>query len=104
LEPLVPGLHYLKAEAIYGVREEMAQSISDILDRRTRARLRDARASASAASSVAALIGPELGWDAERGRKEAETYAAGIREQLTKAGLEPVRTEPRGGRVATESS
>ncbi len=104
LEPLVPGLHYLKAEAIYGVREEMARSISDILDRRTRARLRDARASASAASAVAALIGPELGWDGEQCRREAETYAAGIRDQLTKAGLEPVPTESRDGRVATESS
>jgi glycerol-3-phosphate dehydrogenase len=103
LEPLVPGLHYLKAEAVYGVREEMARSISDILDRRTRARLRDARATASAASAVAALIGPELGWDEERGRREADDYAAGIRQQLTKAGLDPVGTEPRSQPVSTES-
>ena len=103
LEPLVPGLPYLRAEALYGVREEMARSISDILDRRTRARLRDARATASAALAVASLIGPELGWDAERCRREADDYASGVQEQLTKAGLEPVGTEPLGGRVATES-
>ena len=103
LDPLVPGLPYLRAEAVYGVREEMATSISDILDRRTRARLRDARATASAASAVASLIGPELGWDAERCRLEANDYASGIRNQLTKAGLEPVGTEARGGRVATDS-
>jgi glycerol-3-phosphate dehydrogenase len=103
LDPLVPGLPYLGAEAVYGVREEMAQSISDILDRRTRARLRDARATASAADAVAALIGPELGWDADRCRREADAYASGIQEQLIKAGLEPVGTEPVGGRVGTES-
>jgi glycerol-3-phosphate dehydrogenase len=103
LDPLVPGLPYLGAEAVYGVREEMARSISDILDRRTRARLRDARATASAADAVASLIGPELGWDADRCRREADAYASGIQEQLTKAGLEPVGTEPLGGRVATES-
>jgi glycerol-3-phosphate dehydrogenase len=103
LDPLVPGLPYLGAEAVYGVREEMARSISDILDRRTRARLRDARATASAADAVASLIGPELGWDAERCRREADAYASGIQDQLTKAGLEPVGTEPLGERVATES-
>ena len=103
LDPLVPGLRYLRAEAVFGVREEMARSIADILDRRTRARLRDARASAAAASAVASLIGPELGWDEERCRLEAESYSSGIQEQLTKAGLDPIPTEPRGGRVASES-
>ncbi|HEV3266430.1 MAG TPA: glycerol-3-phosphate dehydrogenase/oxidase [Acidimicrobiales bacterium] len=103
LDPLVPGLHYLRAEAVFGVREEMARSIADILDRRTRARLRDARASAAAAAAVASLIGPELGWDEERCRLEAETYSSGIQEQLAKAGLDPIGTGPRGGRVASES-
>ena len=38
-EPLVPGLPYLKAEAVYSARYEMARSVDDILARRTRARL-----------------------------------------------------------------
>ncbi len=63
LDPLVPGLHYLAAEAVYAVEEEMARSVADVLDRRTRASLRDARGAAEAATRVAALIGPELGWD-----------------------------------------
>ena len=49
LEPLVPGLRYLAAEALYAVREEMAVSLADVLDRRTRSSLRDARATAAAA-------------------------------------------------------
>ena len=63
LDPLVPGLHYLEAEAVYAVRHEMACSVADVLDRRTRASLRDARGAAAAAGRVAMLIGPELEWD-----------------------------------------
>ena len=36
-EPLVPGLPYLRAEAVYAVRYEMATTLDDILSRRTRA-------------------------------------------------------------------
>jgi len=103
LEPLVAGLPYLSAEAVYAVREEMAESISDVLDRRTRARLRDARASASAASHVASLIGPELGWDTDRCTYEAETYATGVRAQLAKAGLDPANAEPRRSQVIADA-
>ena len=48
-EPLVPGLPYLKAEARFAVRHEMARTLSDVLDRRTRARLLDRDATAAAA-------------------------------------------------------
>jgi len=69
-ERLVPGLPYLKAEAVYAVRYEMALTLEDVLSRRTRALLLDAAATAGAAPSVAELIGPELGWsDAERARQ-----------------------------------
>ncbi len=60
------GLHYLGVEALYAVRHEMAGSVADVLDRRTRASLRDARGAAAAARRVAELIGPELGWDETR--------------------------------------
>jgi glycerol-3-phosphate dehydrogenase len=66
-EPLVPGLPYLRAEAIYAARHEMACTLDDVLSRRTRARLLARDASADAAASVAELLAPELGWsDAER--------------------------------------
>ena len=41
--PLVPGLPYRRAEAVYAVREEMATTLDDVLSRRTRARLLAAR-------------------------------------------------------------
>jgi glycerol-3-phosphate dehydrogenase len=88
LEPLVGGLRYLGVEAVYAVRHEMARSIADVLDRRTRASLRDARSAAGAAGRVAALIGPELGWDDARIRREAEAYASALRASLTRAGLD----------------
>ncbi|HEY0397998.1 MAG TPA: glycerol-3-phosphate dehydrogenase/oxidase [Acidimicrobiia bacterium] len=69
-ERLVPGLPYLKAEAVYAIRYEMALTLEDVLSRRTRALLLDAAASAGAAASVAELMGAELGWsDEERGRQ-----------------------------------
>ena len=38
-EPLVPGLPYLRAEAVHAVRHEMATTLDDVLARRTRAHL-----------------------------------------------------------------
>src|SRR5690606_16594679 len=34
-EPLVEGLPYLRAEALYAVRHEMARTVDDVLSRRT---------------------------------------------------------------------
>lgn len=61
--PLVPGLPYLRAEAVFGVRHEMARTLDDVLSRRTRARLLGRDDSAASARSVAELIAGDLGWD-----------------------------------------
>ena len=55
-EPLVAGLPYLRAEAVYAARHEMARTVDDVLARRTRARLQARDASAAAAPDVAALM------------------------------------------------
>ncbi len=88
LQSLVPGLPYLGAEALYAVRAEMARTVADVLDRRTRASLRDARAAAAAAPAVAALIGPELGWDHARLASESASYADAVHTALRRAGLD----------------
>ena len=62
-QELVPGLPYLRCEAIYAVTHEMAVTVDDVLTRRTRARLLDRRACVAAVRDVATLIGPHLGWD-----------------------------------------
>ncbi len=74
--PMVPGLPYSQAEAVYAARFEMATTLDDVLSRRTRARLLDRAASVEAAPDVAALLAPELGWTAERERREVESYLA----------------------------
>jgi glycerol-3-phosphate dehydrogenase len=80
-EPLVPGLPYLKAEAIFAARYEMARTLDDVLARRTRARLLARDASAAAAPEVAALIAPELGWDDGESARQVEHYRALVEEE-----------------------
>ncbi|HLF41560.1 MAG TPA: glycerol-3-phosphate dehydrogenase/oxidase [Acidimicrobiia bacterium] len=55
-DPLVPGLPYLRAEALYAARYEMALTLEDVLSRRTRALLLDAAATSAAAPAVARLL------------------------------------------------
>ncbi|MGZ4713990.1 MAG: FAD-dependent oxidoreductase [Acidimicrobiia bacterium] len=86
-EPLVTGLPYRRAEAIYAVREEMATTLDDVLSRRTRARLLARDATADAAEDVARLVAPELGWDEARIRAEVEGYRAALEHERTSAGL-----------------
>ncbi|MGH9057429.1 MAG: glycerol-3-phosphate dehydrogenase/oxidase [Acidimicrobiales bacterium] len=73
---LVPGLPYLRAEAVYAVRSEMAVTLDDVLSRRTRAAILDGGAAAAAAADVAALIAPELGWGAEAAARQAASFVS----------------------------
>jgi glycerol-3-phosphate dehydrogenase len=75
-EPLVPGLPYVRAEAVYAARHEMARTLDDVLSRRTRARLLARDASRAAAPDVARLVAPELGWDEAQVTSEVEAYRA----------------------------
>lgn len=70
--PLVEGLPYLAAEAVFAVRYELAGGLVDVLARRAPALLEDAAATAAAAEGVAALLGPEMGWDARRRAAEVD--------------------------------
>jgi glycerol-3-phosphate dehydrogenase len=88
-EPLVPGLPYTRADAVYAARHEMVTTLDDVLSRRTRALLFDREASRRAAPAVAALIAPILGWNDERIAREVaafdeicehEAVASGLRE------------------------
>ena len=85
--PLVPGLPYRRAEAVYAVRHEMATTLDDVLSRRTRARLLGRDATAAAAESVALLLAGELGWDAARVTAEVDGYRAALEHERAAAGL-----------------
>ncbi|MGZ4681394.1 MAG: glycerol-3-phosphate dehydrogenase/oxidase, partial [Acidimicrobiales bacterium] len=95
-EPLVPGLPYLRAEALYAVRYEMARSIDDILSRRTRARLLARDASAAAAPAVAALVAADLGWDAAEQECQVKAYRALVDEEREAADLPETALEALG--------
>jgi glycerol-3-phosphate dehydrogenase len=86
----VPGLPYLRAEAVYGVRYEMALSLDDVLCRRTRARLLARDDSARVAPEVAALIGPELGWDDGEQRRHVADYRNSVEAERQSAHLPEV--------------
>ena len=86
-EPLIVGLPYLRAEAVYGARYEMARTLDDILSRRTRARLLGRDATADAAPAVAALVADDLGWDAAEQERQVKAYRAAIDEERLAADL-----------------
>jgi glycerol-3-phosphate dehydrogenase len=86
-EALVPGLPYLRAEAVHAVRHEMARTVDDVLSRRTRARLLARDASAAAAESVAELLAAELGWDAAEAARQVSAYRAAVLRERTAAEL-----------------
>ena len=88
--PLVPGLPYLRAEAVYAARYEMARTVDDVLSRRTRARLLARDDSAAMAAQVADLLAPELGWDTEECSRQVATYVASVDEERTSPHLPEV--------------
>ena len=57
---LHPALPYIAAEVVWGVREEMARTLDDMLSRRTRALFLNARAAIEMAPAVAKLMAQEL--------------------------------------------
>jgi glycerol-3-phosphate dehydrogenase len=60
-QQLHPDLPYIAAEVVWGVREEMARTLDDMLSRRTRALFLNARAAIEMAPAVARLMAEELG-------------------------------------------
>ncbi len=61
-------------EVIWAIREEMAQTVEDILARRVRALFLDARASIEMAPAVAAIIAEELHKDKKWEEQQVEDY------------------------------
>jgi len=86
-EPLVEGLPYVRAEALFAVRHEMARSVDDVLSRRTRSRLYGRDDSADAAEAVAELIGDELGWSADDRAASVAAYRASVEHERVTAEL-----------------
>ena len=79
-EPVHPRLDVTPGEVAWFVRTEMARTVDDVLARRSRALLLDARAAREAAPAVAGILARELGRDggwADAQVREFQTLADG---------------------------
>ncbi len=74
--PLHPALPFRQTEVIWHARHEMARTVEDVLARRTRALVLDARASIAAAPTVARLLADELGHDNAWAEAQVRAYTA----------------------------
>ncbi len=88
-EPIVASSPDLLAEAVIAARLEQAQSVADVLLRRTRlgilaaSELRDA----DSVTRVAEVLGQELGWSTDRVRDQADAWVEIARAE----GVDPAR-------------
>lgn len=73
-QKLHPALPYQRGEVVWQVRHEMARTVEDVLARRTRALVLNARVSIEAAPLVAKLMAAELGHDAAWQAKQIADY------------------------------
>ena len=73
-EPIAPGHQYVLAEVVYAARHEMATTLSDVLERRTRLHIFDREAALTAAPRVAALMATELHWDMAETEHQLDNY------------------------------
>lgn len=75
-ERLIPDLPYIKAEILHAVTHEGAQSVEDVLLRRTRIAFEDFYSGTEVAEEVARIIGGELGWSAKERAASVKKYEA----------------------------
>lgn len=83
----IAGLPYLKAEFVYSAQHELVVTLTDLLARRCRAHIQDARATLAAAEEIATLVAPHLGWDVARTQSEVASYRDLVSTEFAAAGL-----------------
>ena len=88
LQPLIENGVPIRAEVVYAIREEMAQSIEDILLRRIGVQFRSWAEAAEAAPIVGQMLGRELGWDDAQTTAAITAYEGSIQHLRRSAGIE----------------
>lgn len=86
---IIPGRPLIHAEVIYSVREELAETIEDVVARRLGIQFYSWRDAIQAAPVVGSLMAKELGWSNEDTKSAVASYVGKINGLLEKAGLEP---------------
>jgi glycerol-3-phosphate dehydrogenase len=78
---------YLAAEFVFSAQREMVTSLTDLLTRRSRAHLQNARTAYDAADAVARLVASTLGWDEDEIPQQIAAYKSLVEEEFAAAGL-----------------
>lgn len=77
-EPIVPGRIEIMAQVDFGVREELAASISDIMIRRTQIFFRDYEQGLGSVDKVADRMAALIGWSEAEKQKSIDDYGAEV--------------------------
>lgn len=85
--PIHPDLPYPQATIIFAARYEQALTVEDVLSRRTRALLLDARAARAAAAPTAALLRRELNQSAAWEQSQIQSFQSLADQYLPSASL-----------------
>ncbi|HEY7931091.1 MAG TPA: glycerol-3-phosphate dehydrogenase/oxidase [Acidimicrobiales bacterium] len=86
-ETVIDGQPYVGAEFVYAVTHEMAISLTDLLTRRTRAHLHDARTTLAAAARIAGLVAPVAQWSDDEVERQVANYRSLVQREFHAAGL-----------------
>ena len=78
LEPIVPGRVEIMAQVDFGVREELAASVSDIMIRRTQVFFRDADQGVGSLDKVATRMARLIGWSDDEKQRSIDHYRAEV--------------------------
>jgi glycerol-3-phosphate dehydrogenase len=77
-ERIAPELPAIQAEIVYCIRNEMAETIEDLLARRTGAQMYGWKAALKAAPVVGALLAQEKNWDSSKEAAAVQEYSTKI--------------------------
>ena len=77
-QPIVPGRVEIMAQVDFGVREELAASVSDVMIRRTQIFFRDLQQGLGSVEKVATRMAQLIGWSDEERRKSIDDYKAEV--------------------------
>jgi len=89
-----PGVAVTRAEVEYAVREEMALTLEDFLERRSRLLLWDPDNGLAVAQGVARTMGAMLSWTPARIAREVERYQSHVHEVKSFQQVAPLGSEP----------
>jgi len=78
IEPIVPGRVEIMAQVDFGVREELASSISDVMIRRTQIFFRDHQQGLQSVEKVADRMAELIGWSPEERQRSIDEYKAEV--------------------------